>query len=138
MTREVFELWDRAAITLRSARTLQAQDPNNAVVMAYYAAFYGMSAFFLLAGQSFSRHQAVEAAVHRDLARTGRISMDLAAAYTQLHRLRGMGSYGVGIHVSPEEAADAIASANRILQCIQEMPIPPFPPLFSQSGPTGQ
>lgn len=68
MTAEARALWERAIRALLSADTLlQHGDPDRAASTAYYASFYAVNALFALGGASYSKHSAVEAAVHRDL-----------------------------------------------------------------------
>lgn len=60
--------WQRAQRTLVSAKQLAESDPDSAASRAYYAAFHALTAFFALRGRTFSKHAAIRAALHRDLA----------------------------------------------------------------------
>ena len=65
--------WDRAIGAFRDAQVLLANSGfDGAASRAYYAAFHAVSALFALEGRIFAKHSAIEAAVHRDLVKTGR------------------------------------------------------------------
>ncbi len=88
MTEQARDLWIRALRALRTAASLVDEDPDSAASRAYYAAFYAISAVFALEDKFFTKHRAIEAAVHRDLVKTGRWPEDLGAAFSELVRLR--------------------------------------------------
>ena len=71
MTAAAMDFWERAKDALHVARHDVELSPDAAASRAYYAAFYGVSAHFTMEGRSFTKHSAVEAAVHRDLVRAG-------------------------------------------------------------------
>lgn len=129
MTGETDSLWHRAHQALQTAQSNLSIDPDAAASRAYYAAFYAVSALFAFQGRSFSKHSAVESAVHRDLIKTGHWPVERGKDYSFLLRLRSTGDYGGGIHVSAEEATEAIAVAHRILQAVHETSPETFPPL---------
>lgn len=111
-------LWERAQKALLVARTVLSLDADAAANRAYYAAFHAVSAHFAMTGQTFTRHSAVEAAVHRDLVKAGRWSKDLGASYSMLVALRETGDYGDMAHVSDAEAAEAVGVAEHILRAV--------------------
>lgn len=75
------EEWARALRCLESAvLLLRSGDPDSAVSRAYYSAFHGVSALFLLEGREHGKHEAVESAVHRDLVRPGRVPVTFGAS----------------------------------------------------------
>ena len=78
------------------------------------------SALFALEGRLFTKHAAVEAAVHRDLVKAGRWRGDLGRDLSFCADLRGLGDYGTDLRVGAKQAADAIASARRILVAVRE------------------
>lgn len=120
MTREAADLWARAQTALKTAKRDLKDDPDAAANRAYYAAFHAVNALFAVQGKSFSKHSAVEAAVHRDLVNQGFWPKDLGAAYAGLVDTRNTGDYGGGIHVSTEEAADAIRTAEAVLKAVHD------------------
>ncbi len=114
MTEEAADLWRRAEEALTAAAALRVISPDGAASRAYYAAFNAVSALMVEEGQSFTKHSAVEAAVHRELVRTGRFSTEDGRAYSRLVAWRQIGDYGGGRHVQPEQADEAIAAARHI------------------------
>lgn len=123
MTREARELWNRARESLRAAEALLPVSTDAAASRAYYAAFYAVSALFAWEERAFRRHSAVEAAVHRELVRSGRWPAARGANYARLLKLRQTGDYGVAEHVTPEDARRALEAAREILSAVaQERP----------------
>jgi uncharacterized protein (UPF0332 family) len=120
MKAEPADLWSRAVQALQTAEKLLPLDPDATASRAYYAAFYAASALFSLEGKTFSKHSAVESAVHRDLVKSGRWSVERGKDYSHLFELRSTGDYGGALHVSDEEAAEAVEAARRILQAVQD------------------
>lgn len=111
MSPEARDWLERSRTALRSAELLLRTDPDGAASRAYYAAFYAISALFAAEDKTFRRHSQMEAAVHRDLVKTGRFDEGLGAAYSKLQSRRITGDYGGEVHVSSDEADAAIASA---------------------------
>ncbi len=99
--------WQRALRTLETAKQEARTDPDSAASRAYYAAFHALTALFALRGQSFSKHSAIRAALHRDLIRSGEWSANLGEAYEALSDLREKGDYGGVIRVSQEGVLSA-------------------------------
>ena len=110
--------WQRALRSLKTARMLLGVDPDAAASRAFYAAFYAVSGFMRLEQKEFSRHSALEIAIHRDLVKTGRWSAERGADYTFLRRLRATGDYGGPTHVTEEDANAALGAAERILEAV--------------------
>ncbi|HEY3359346.1 MAG TPA: HEPN domain-containing protein [Polyangia bacterium] len=119
MSAEAADLWSRARRSLQSARLLAVEDPDACASRAYYAAFYAMSALFALRGKTFTKHTALEAAVHRDLVRGEHWPPATGADYTALQALRTTGDYGGKLHVRERDAAEAVAAAERILEAVR-------------------
>ena len=130
MNPEVLDLWSRAAQALRTAKDILPIDSDAAASRAYYAAFYAVSAFFAIQGTTFSKHSALEAAVHRNLVKAGHWPSQPGADYTFPRRLRTTGDYGGAIHVSSEDAVEALQVARRILQTVHQA----HPEVFSGFG----
>jgi uncharacterized protein (UPF0332 family) len=68
--------------------------------------------------QTFTRHTAVEAAVHRDLVKTAAWEGSLGEDYSFLAQLRYTGDYGGRQRVGVSEAQDAEVRAQRILTAV--------------------
>ncbi|MBU4270423.1 MAG: HEPN domain-containing protein [Planctomycetes bacterium] len=114
------DFWRRANQSLATARAIAASDPDAAASRAYYAAFYAVSALFALESREFSKHSAVESAVHRHLVNAGRWPTNLGADYHDLRALRAMGDYGRLDHVAHDAAEETVEKAQRILEAVQE------------------
>jgi len=111
--------WKRARAALAAAEAVVGIDPNSAASRAYYAAFHAVRALFALRGQTFSKHTAVRAAVHRDLVHSGLWGDDLGLAYEFLLDLRETGDYGGHEDVSQSDAATATEKAAMILDAVK-------------------
>ncbi|NUM52596.1 MAG: HEPN domain-containing protein [Candidatus Hydrogenedentes bacterium] len=118
MTEEAAELLARARKALETAHAYTAAVADAAASRAYYAAFYAASAWLADRQESYSKHSAVEAAVHRDLVRPGHLPAELGAHYSWLSALRNTDDYGVKQHVSAEEANTATRRAKLIVEAI--------------------
>jgi uncharacterized protein (UPF0332 family) len=105
---------------LQTARRLAKDDPDAASSRAYYAEFHAVSALFARRGQSFSKHTAIRAAIHRDLVRTGHWPRELGLAYDLLLDLRETADYGGLSEVSTESALQAVQSADQIVAGVLE------------------
>jgi uncharacterized protein (UPF0332 family) len=127
MNAEAADFWARALRALKTATYTASIDADAAASRAYYAAFYAVSALFALQGKTFSRHVALEIAVHRDLVKAGLWSVELGRDYAFLLRLRATGDYGGAMHVSHQEAIDAIEAARRIFQAVRATSLEPLP-----------
>jgi uncharacterized protein (UPF0332 family) len=126
------DLWSRALDSLNAARALLDISPDAAASRAYYTAFYAASSYFMYEGRSFSKHSAVEAAVHRNLVRAGLLPNEVGAAYSKLIKLREVGDYGGGQHVSEPEARVSVQLAELFFRAIQEIhPVLQEPPASS-------
>ena len=118
MNARAADLWERAKKALAVAEAVSTLDPDSAASRAYYAAFYAVSARFVLEGKTFRKHSAVEAAVHRDLVKTGIWPTELGQGYSKLSETRSVGDYGELEHVSEGDSAEAIQLAGNILTAI--------------------
>ena len=118
MKPEASAFWTRALQALETTKNLVKIDADAAASRAYYAAFYAVSALFAFQGKTFTKHSALESAVHRDLVKPGKWSAGMGKGYSYLVRLRSTGDYGGGVHVSQEEAEEALAIAERILRVV--------------------
>jgi len=116
---DVLWFWHHAQIAVKAARQNLEIDPSTASNRAYYAAFYAVSALFASEGRTYTRHSAVEAAVHRDLVNTGRWTQSLGAAYRELHSLRMAVDYDVSTFPPAEKAQEAVQQAEMILEAVR-------------------
>jgi len=111
--------WQRAQRAVASAQKLLDSDGDSAASRAYFAAFHALSALFALRGQSFSKHTALRAALHRELVRTELWPHELGSAYDFLLDVRETGDYGGLTEVTPETARMAVEKAVAILAAVQ-------------------
>ena len=120
--------WDRALEAFRAAQVLVAHGGfDSAASRAYYAAFHAVTALFALEGRTFTKHSAIETAVHRDLVKAGRWSADLGRDYAFCLDVRRLGDYGSDVRVDANQATDAIEAARRILLVIHDALPTQFP-----------
>lgn len=112
--------WKRAKEALIVAERDLDVSPDAAASRAYYAAFHAVSALFAFEGRTFTKHSALETAVHRDLVKAGRWPPSLGADFSSLRDVRDTGDYGGEEHVSSEEARDSIETARRILLAVRQ------------------
>jgi uncharacterized protein len=120
--------WDRALEAFTAATLLLAHGGfDSAASRAYYAVFHAASALFALEGRTFTKHSALEVAVHRDLVKAGRWSADLGRDYSFCLDVRGVGDYGSDVRVDATQAEEATAAARRILVAVSETLPKDFP-----------
>ena len=112
--------WQRAQRTLATGKQLVQTDPDSAASRAYYAAFHAVTALFALRGQTFSRHSAIRAAMHRELVKTGQWEEKLGRAYDFLIDLRETGDYGGLTQVTTDNAQAAIEKAEAFLEAVKQ------------------
>jgi len=113
--------WERADRALASARQLAKTDPDSAASRAYYAAFHALTALFALRGQTYSRHSAIRAALHRDLVQAGSLSDESGRDYDFLMDLRETGDYGGLEQVTPDSAWMAVQKAEAFLTAVSKL-----------------
>lgn len=114
--------WDRALRALPSAQLLlDAGDYDGAASRAYYAAFHAFSALLATGEQTFVKHSQLEAAVHRDLVREGRIDASLGKAFSTLREYRARGDYGGQQHVNEATAMVAVRRAAEVIAAVQQL-----------------
>ncbi len=120
--------WDRALEAFRAATLLLAHGGfDSAASRAYYAVFHAANALFAIEGRTFSKHSALEAAVHRDLVKAGRWSADLGRDYSFCLEVRGVGDYGSDVRADASQAAHATEAARRILVAVRDAVPEDFP-----------
>jgi len=118
LNEEARELWTRATKALDTASLLVDQDPDAAVSRAYYAAYYAVSAFFATEGKTFTKHRAVESAVHRDLVNTRIWPEELGKSFSLLVQARYTADYGGKSHATKDSASHAVQQARAILAAV--------------------
>ncbi len=113
--------WQRAERALDSARQIVQGDPDSAASRAYYAAFHALTTLFALRGQTFSKHSAIRAAMHRDLVQNGLLAADRGLDYDFLMDLRETGDYGGLMQVTPQNAQAAVDKAASFMDALKHL-----------------
>ena len=124
MTIDRESFWRHAENALQAAQRSLSIDASTAGNRAYYAAFYAVSALFASEGKAFRKHSAVEAAVHRDLVKSGRWSAELGRAYSDLHRFRATADYNMLRFLTEDEATEAVKLAETIVDVVRRSLFP--------------
>lgn len=128
MTSEAGAFWERAVEGIEAARALVSLSFFDAAASrSYYAAFHAVSALLAREGKMFTKHSAVERAVHRDLVHSGRWDKGLGSEYTFLRSLRETGDYGGAQRVSKSAAERAVDAAERVITAVQSADPDAFP-----------
>jgi len=112
--------WQRALRALSSAGQLVQSDPDSAASRAYYAAFHALTALFALRGETYTKHSAIRAALHRELVQAGEVDKKTGRAYDFLMDLRETGDYGGLAQVTPQNARAAVEKAEAFLAAIRQ------------------
>ena len=110
----------RARRIIQTASMLVATDPESAASRAYYAAFHALTALFALRGQSFKKHAALRAALHKDQIKSGEWPMERGKDYDLLTELRENSDYAEVARVTEQDARRAVEAAQRIIAACQE------------------
>jgi uncharacterized protein (UPF0332 family) len=127
---EITASLQRAELSLRAAKELVAKGYYDfAASRAYYAAFYAATAALLSEGIDVGKHSGVIAYIHQKFVKTGRLDKDQGKALNWLFELRSIGDYGVTVHVSQQEAEQAILAAEGFLHAVR-----PLIPLCPENG----
>jgi uncharacterized protein (UPF0332 family) len=111
--------WHRALEDYAVAGRILRFSPRNAVGRAYYAVFHAVTALLALDGQSFRKHSALQAAVHRDLVRPGRWPADVGSAFNLLAELRSVSDDDIEQEIDQTTAENALREARVILEQVQ-------------------
>ena len=120
MKAEALAHWNYAKEDLDLARRDLAVSPRAAASRAYYAAFHAVSALFALDGKIFSKHSALETAVHKELVKAGLWPQELGAGYSKLFKLRMSSDYDVMESITVEAAEAAMCTAKKIMEAVEK------------------
>ncbi len=112
--------WQRARRIIQTSSMLVESDPESAASRAYYAAFHALTALFALRGQSFKKHTALRAALHRDLIKSGEWPRERGKDYDLLTELREASDYGEMARIIDQDARRAVEAAQRIIAACQK------------------
>lgn len=119
---EILSNLQRAQESLQAARELLGNNYYDiAASRAYYAAFYAATALLLNSSLEFSKHSGVIAAVHQHFIKTSKMDQRFGKDLNWLFELRSVGDYGVVIHVSQDEAKEAIVCAGEFVAMVKSV-----------------
>lgn len=88
---------------------------------AYYAAFYAATALLLSEELTFSKHSGVVANIHLEFVKTGQLDIQHGKNLNWLFELRAIGDYGGLVHVTEQDARQAVRMASEFLQAAKTL-----------------
>lgn len=113
---------ERADDSMQVARDLLEKSHYDvAASRAYYAAFYAASALLLGKNIDPSKHSGVISAIHREFVKSGKLAVAQGKNLNWLFELRGVGDYGVIVHVTEGEAIRAVKVADDFLAGVKRL-----------------
>lgn len=113
---------ERAETNLQAAKDLIEKGYYDiAAARAYYSAFYAASALLLNAGLDTSKHSGVIALIHQHFVKTGQLDKEQGKNLNWLFEIRGIGDYGVVVHVASGEAHQSVNVAEGFLKSVKEL-----------------
>lgn len=113
---------EQANRAIEDARCLEVGNgsPRSIINRAYYAMFYAVLALLLREGKSYSKHSGVIGAFDTGFIRTGLLPKELSSNLHKLFELRQEHDYKIIYEPDPEEASDAIETAERFVKAIEQ------------------
>jgi uncharacterized protein (UPF0332 family) len=112
----------RAETNLHAAKDLLDKEYFDiAAARAYYAAFYAASALLLSQDIDTNKHSGVIALIHQHFVKTGKLDKEQGKSLNWLFEIRGVGDYGVSIHVASSEAYLAVQVAEKFLRSVRQI-----------------
>jgi uncharacterized protein (UPF0332 family) len=112
----------RAETNLNAAKDLLDKEYFDiAAARAYYAAFYAASALLLSVDIDTSKHSGVIALIHQHFIKTGKLDKEQGRNLNWLFEIRGVGDYGVSVHVASGEAHLAVRAAETFLKSAKQI-----------------
>jgi len=119
---EIASNLERAKTNLSAAKELLDKNYYDiAASRAYYAAFYSASALLLNENIDTSKHSGVIALIHQHFVKTGKLDKEQGRNLNWLFELRGVGDYGVSVHVASGEAHRAVKVAETFLDSVNRI-----------------
>lgn len=116
-------LWtEKARRDLSAAeRDLGAEDPENALARAYYAAFHAAVGALNADGAAARTHSGVKALFAERFAATGRFERETARTLAVLQQQREAADYGVGVPISAEAARTSVDRAHAFVAAVEAL-----------------
>lgn len=113
---------DKADESLKSANSeLEAGRLTFAVNRLYYTMFYAVSALFVSRDQSYGKHSAVRAALHRDFIKPGLIDKQVGRLYDELFNARQQGDYAPLVEFDKEVVIEQAADVGQLLPQMRQL-----------------
>jgi len=110
---------------LRSAHTtLEDGTLLSSLNRMYYAAFYAVCAVLAADGAEYGRHSAVRAALHRDLVKAGRLSVEAGRAYDELFEGRQAGDYEPTTRLEEQDMRELLSRTCRLVEELRNILLP--------------
>lgn len=121
-SREIAANFQRAETSIQAAKELALGGYYDFVASrAYYAAFYAATALLLSEELEFGKHSGVIASVHQRFVKTGRLDKQHGKDLNWLFELRGIGDYGITMHVAQQDAEKALETAENFLRTTKSL-----------------
>lgn len=115
-SREIEANISRAETSINAAKDLISSGYFDfASSRAYYAVFYAATAVLLSEDLQYGKHSGVISAIHKNFVKTGRLDQQLGKDLNWLFELRGVGDYGVTLHVPEDDAKKAVDAAKNFV-----------------------
>ena len=113
---------ERARATLQDARNLisQSSSPASTVNRAYYSMFYATLAILATIGQKTSKHQGVLALFDQHFIKPGILPKEMGRFLHKVFDMRQTGDYEEEAELTEIDAQDAIVSAEKFIEAIEE------------------
>ena len=119
---EIVANLQRAEVNLKAAKDLIEKEYFDiAAARAYYAAFYAASALLLTQNIDTNKHSGVIALIHQHFVKTGKLDKEQGKNLNWLFEIRGVGDYGVSVHVASGEAYLAVKVAEKFLESVKQI-----------------
>jgi len=119
---EIASNLERAKVNLEAARDLLDKGYYDiAASRAYYAAFYSASALLLNDNIDTRKHSGVIALIHQHFVKTGKLGKEQGKNLNWLFELRGVGDYGVSVHVASGEAYRSVKVAEEFWDLVRQL-----------------
>ena len=119
---EIASNLERAKTNLNAAKDLFDKNYYDiAASRAYYSAFYGDSALLLSEGIDTNKHSGVIALIHQHYVKAGKLDKEQGKNLNWLFELRGVGDYGVSVHVASGEAYRAVQVAEKFFDSVNQI-----------------
>ncbi len=110
---------EKASHALNAARrNLTAEDADNAISRAYYAAFYAATAALNEVNLATKSHKGTHKLFYREYIDSGKIDSHHNQAFSRLFQNRQAADYTFGATFSPETALDAIEQAEAFVEAV--------------------